>query len=506
MKKIVIVVVVLVALLVLAPLGIGKLAEKRIDHGLAQLTEMAPYLKVVESKYTKGWYKSEQVVTFEAFGPWMQVLNDAMKKEGVSVDGLPESEPAAPESAAPESPESESAATESSEDEPAPAAVPPNPLRFTIRNEILHGPVLGLSGLGIARVNSHLVLSDEIRKEMAEVFGPKDPVEIFTRVGFFGGGTTTLKSAGRTIKPAKGKVEVSWETFKVAIGYSRNADSFDLDGKWPKLDVKNAEENSHFVMTDMTMSGEGKRIKGDLYGGDFEFGIDKITAAGKDSELFELNDLELSEVIDAKGDFTGISIKMGSGEVKSKELTSLGLALKEVHYDVGVRRLHTETLAKIVTDMQAMYAKPLLNVAALDGAMFGALKETGAELLKYDPEFVIDRIGIVTADGDGYIKGLITLKGATAEDFGSGSMGLIGKIDADITIDVSEKMLQKFPNGSTGAGAAVDSGYVKREGDRLICKIVFSKGNLTVNGKPQAIPGLGGPPPAEGEMPPPLQE
>lgn len=517
MKKIVIVVVVLVALLALGPLAIGNLAEKRIDHGLAKLTEVAPYLKVVESKYTKGWFKSEQVVTFEAFGPWMQALNEAMKKEGVSVDGAPESdavEPAAPEAAAPESDapatSEESAAdpavAESSEAEPAPVAVPPSPLRFTVRNEILHGPVLGFSGLGIARVKSHLVLSDEIRKEIAEIFGPKDPVEISTRVGFLGGGTTTLKSEGRTIKPAKGKTEVSWETFKVAIGYSRNADSFDLDGKWPKLDVKNTEDNSRFVMTDMTLDGEGKRISGDLYGGDFRLGIDKMSAAEKNSEPFELNDLEIIEIIDAKGDFTGISIKMGSGEVKVKELASLGVALKEVHYDVGVRHLHTATLAKIATDMKALYAKPLLNVAALDEVMFGALKESGAELLKYDPEFVIDRIGIVTADGDGYIKGLVTLKGATAEDFGAGSTALIGKIHADITVDVSEKMLQKMPNGSTGAGAAVDAGYAKREGDRLICKILFSKGQLTVNGKPQAIPGLGGPPPAEGEEAPPPQE
>jgi len=71
---------------------------------------------------------------------------------------------------------------------------------------------------------------------------------------------------------------------------------------------------------------------------------------------------------------------------------------------------------------------------------------------------------------------------------------LIGKVHADLTIDVSEKMVQKFPNGSTAAGAAVDSGYVQRKGDRLVCKILFANGTLTVNGKPQAIPGLGGPP------------
>jgi uncharacterized protein YdgA (DUF945 family) len=364
--------------------------------------------------------------------------------------------------------------------------------------------VLGLSGFGIARVDSHLVLSEEMRKKIAEIFGPKDPLEVTTRVGFFGGGTTTFKSEGRTIKPKSETTEISWDTFKLAIGYSHNADKYDIDGKWPKLDVKDSSDNTHIVMTDMTMDGDSTRVIGDLYDGDFTFGIDKITVTGK--EAFELQDLHYIVKSETKNDFMNMSAKFGSGEVKIKELTNMGIALKEVHYDFGVRRLHAPTLQKIVTGMKAMYAKPLTNVAEIDKVMFAPLKENGAELLKYDPEFVIDRIGIVTGDGDGFIKGVITLKGATADDFVAGGMALVPKIHADLTIDVSEKMIQKFPNGSTAAGAAVDSGYLKREGERLICKILFADGKLTVNGKPQAIPGLGGPPPGpEAEGPPPQE-
>jgi uncharacterized protein YdgA (DUF945 family) len=494
MKKLVIAVVVLVLLLGIAPMGIGKLAEKRVNNGLAKLTELAPYLTVVENKYTTGWFKSEQVVTFELFGPWMQTFNDAMKKEGVNVgDAMSPAESALPQAA----PDGEAPAA-------APAtAKPQSPLRFTVRNEILHGPVLGFSGFGIARVRSQIILSDEVRKEITELFGPKEPVEISTRVGFFGGGTTTFTSEGRTIKPKGGKAEISWETAKLAIGYTHDADSFDMDGQWPKVEVNDASDNTHLVMSDMTMDGTGDRVRGDLYDGDFNFGIDKISVTGK--ETFELEDLNVAEVVATKGDFTGVSIKMGSGEVTAKELTNMGVALKEIHYDIGVRRLHAPTLEKLVAGMKAMYAKPLPNVADVEQVMFAPLKEQGAELLKYDPEFVIDRIGLVTADGDGYLKGVVALKGATAEDFGAGNMGLIPKIHAELTIDVSEKMIQKFPNGSTAAGAGVDSGYVKREGDRLICKILFADGKLTVNGKPQAIPGLGGPPPGDSsaEAPPP---
>ena len=156
--------------------------------------------------------------------------------------------------------------------------------------------------------------------------------------------------------------------------------------------------------------------------------------------------------------------KIGTGEVKSKQLSSIGIELKEIHYDFSMRRLHIETLVKMVAGIKAVYAKPLTNALELNKVIFAPLKEQGVELLKYDPEFSIDRIGIVTPEGDGYLKGVITLKGATAEDFAGGSMALIGKVHADLTIDVSEKMVQKFPNGSTAAGAAVDSGYVQAQG------------------------------------------
>jgi uncharacterized protein YdgA (DUF945 family) len=342
-------------------------------------------------------------------------------------------------------------------------------------------------------VNTHLVLSDKTRKEIETIFGPKDPLEISTRVGFLGGGTTTFKSEGRTIKN-EGKAEVSWETFKLAIGYSHNADKYDIDGKWPKLEVKDSGDGSHFVMTDMSIDGDGKRVRGDLYDGDFDFAIDKLSVAGKTPDVFEIADLHYVVNSASKGEFTGIGAKFGTGPIKSNQLSALGLELKEIHYDFSVQRLHTETLVNVLADVKAMYATPLTNSLEAPKVMLAPVKERGMELLKHDPEFVIERIGIATADGDGYLKGVIRLKGATADDFAEGSMSIIGKIHADITVDLSQKMVEKFPNGATMTGAAVDSGYLKREGDRLVCKVVFADGKLTINGKEQAIPGLGGPP------------
>jgi hypothetical protein len=194
------VVAVLVLALIVAPWGVGKVAEKSLNAGLDKLVEQAPYLKVVDRKWTGGWFKSEQVVTFEAFSSWI----DAMKKDAAEAGSSVESDV---EPAVAASPDAVPPSADPPADE-APAPVTPEILRFTIRNEVWHGPVLGLSGLGIARVKTHLVLSEETQKKIAEIFGPKDPFEIVTRVGFTGGGTTTLTSEGRTIKPDS-KSEIS---------------------------------------------------------------------------------------------------------------------------------------------------------------------------------------------------------------------------------------------------------------------------------------------------------
>jgi hypothetical protein len=74
MKKLVVALVVLVAICVLAPFGIGKLAEKRVNTGLDKLVEQAPYFKIAKREWKSGWFKSEQVVTVELSEAWAKAM------------------------------------------------------------------------------------------------------------------------------------------------------------------------------------------------------------------------------------------------------------------------------------------------------------------------------------------------------------------------------------------------------------------------------------------------
>jgi uncharacterized protein YdgA (DUF945 family) len=482
MKKITIAALVLILVLVVAPWGIGQLAEQRVNAGLDRMVAQAPYLTIVERKWSRGWFRSEQEVTFEMFAPWVAAMHPAAANSNDAEVADPD--PVAPSAAKPAAP-----------------AAPVEPIRFKVRNEILHGPVLWPASLGIARINTRLELDAGTRQKIVDIFGSEDPVRISTRVGFFGGGTTRLYGDGRTIQAKDGKGSLKYDDYKLDVSYSGDLDDVDLDGSWPQLEIMPTEGGS-VLIDDVSLVSRNERILGDLYDTDLRLRVDTVRVVGPDKSEMRIDGVHYLVDTSVDHDFLDVSGKFGSGQVKSKELEEMKLDLDEVHYDFTLRRLHVKTLAQICASFKQMYAKPISTAADLDAAMLAPLRQQGAELLKYDPELIIDRIGVATPDGDGYLKGALRLKGATPQDLEMGFMALIGKIEADITIEVAQKLIEKIPSGATSAGAAIDAGYAKRDGDRLVSHIEFKRGELTVNGKAQGIPGLGGPPAAAGGMPP----
>lgn len=484
MKKITIVALVLILVLVVAPWGIGQLAEQRVNAGLDRLVEQAPYLTIAERKWTRGWFRSEQEVTFEMFAPWASALQ-AANANSVEVAAAAAAADAVP-------PPAETG---------SPPAAPVEPIRFKVRNEILHGPVLWPASLGIARINTRFELDARTRQKIVEVFGSEDPVRISTRVGFFGGGTTRLYGDGRTIQARNGKGSLKYSDYQLDVSYSGHLDHVDLDGSWPQLEILPVEGGSVLV-DDVSLVSRNERILGDLYDTDLRLRVDSVRVLGPDKSEMKIDGVHYLVDTRFDKDFLDVSAKFGSDQVKSKELEEMKLDLDEVHYDFTVRHLHVKTLAQMYTTLRQMYARPVQTPTDLNAAMLAPLRQQGAELLKYDPELVFDRIGVATPDGDGYIKGTLRLKGATAQDLEMGFMALIGRLEADITIEVAQKLIEKIPSGATSAGAAVDAGYATRDGGKLVSHIEFKRGELKVNGKAQGFPGLGGPPAAAEGMPP----
>lgn len=514
MKKSVIVVVVLVLLLGVAPWGIGRIAEKRVNAGLDRLVEQAPYLTIVERKWTPGWFRSEQEVTIEVLGPWLRAMNpatvlaDIRKAEEIaaaesieSIEASDGSESSDPAAAAQQSSDEVAAASSDVPADAAAAETDTQPIRFTVRNEILHGPVLWPASLGFARVNTRLVLSDEAKKALIEVFGTDEPLKISSRVGFFGGGSTRFYGDGHTIKAKEEDDELKYDDFELVIGYSKNLDDFDMDGSLPKVEM-DMSTGGRVVMTDFSAVGESERAQGELYDSDYRFSIDKLQIFDPDKKETAIENIHYVLKSDVDKGFMDISAKVGCGKITSPFLEALNFQLDEFHYDFSMRRLHAETLDKLMADIKAVYSKPVQTTADVEKAIFEPVKKHALELFRHDPEFVIDRIGIKTPEGEGYIKGVIRLKGVTEEDLARASssapLALASKIDADVTVEMANKLIDKIPNGNTGAGFAIDQGYAKRDGEKLVSRIEYKSEELKINGKPLPIPGFGPGAPPEG--------
>lgn len=504
-KTVVVVVVVLVLLLGVAPWGIGRVAEQRVNAGLDRFLQEAPYLSIIERKWTPGWFRSEQVVTFEVLGPWMRALNPATvladiekaEKNAAADESAQQLEAAPPKVSAEPAAAHEAGSADGAE---APLAEPPAadfpPIRFTVHNEILHGPVLWPASFGFARINTRLVMSEEIRKGLMEIFGTDEPVKLSSRVGFLGGGSTRLYGDGRTVKMKDEPGELKYDDFEFKIGFSKNFDDVDFDGSWPKLEVSNGKSGEQLAIDGISLVGESERALGDLYESTFKFAIDAIHFVDAGNQETTVENIHYAVVSNFDKGYMDAAAKLGSGKIKSPALAQLNFELNETHYDFSLRHLHAETLQKLVSSIKLAYTKPVSTAADVQTAVMAPFKEHGIALLKHEPEFVIDRLGIVSPEGEGYIKGVIRLKGVTEADFQEGGNGWVSKVDADITVEVPQKLVEKFPNGATGAGLAMDQGFVRRDGEKLVSHIEFKNQELKINGKSQPIPGFGqGPPP-----------
>src|SRR3984957_4639002 len=157
---------VIAALVLLYPLPawlMGFVIEKRIDAAYDQVREKAPFASVIEHRFQRGWYTSQEDVTIE-------LLHDLA----------------------------------------APAAPSAAPFRITIHSVLHHGPICGWNCVGAARVESHLVFSGPLQSAIAKLFGSLEPLSLRSRMGFFGGGSATLSSPAFKDTVLDGGARAAW--------------------------------------------------------------------------------------------------------------------------------------------------------------------------------------------------------------------------------------------------------------------------------------------------------
>lgn len=453
MKKVLAAVIVLVVVALLGPLAVGRFAEPRLNAVLDRLLTQTPYLTVVDRSWQGGWFTSRQQVVLEALVP-------------MGGEARP---------------------------------------RITLHNAVLHGPVLGLSGLGLARVTTTIDLPPEFAAQLREVFGAAPALEVYTRVGFTGGGSTVMRSEGRTVRLPDGSAEITYGTVKLAADFSRSLDDFELEGRMPQFELRGSD-GGVLQLGRLTIEAESSRIQGELYDTDFELRLRQLDFTGPGS-AFTARKLHYDSRMQTSDGYVSLEAKIGAGKVSNASSQDLGIEIKGVDYDFSLHHLHADTLARMMTATRAVYASlpqdadaQVLETAMEEG--FAApMREGFLRLLQQDPELAFDDVGVRTSVGDAKLTGRLKLVGVSEQDLQFGFLGALAKADAELTFVIAQALAERIPNGAMMVTAGVEGGHLQREGDRLVARIRYRDGTLSINGRPQGIPfpgapGMGGETPA----------
>ncbi|MFZ6777397.1 YdgA family protein [Undibacterium sp. Ji83W] len=480
--KLIAVVVVLAVAYPAAAWYTGKSVEAKLAESSMNQAKSSPYVKVVKQDYQRGIFSSVQDTTLELNFP-------GMKKADFPLPGAAE-EPAADNPAAADAPAADPAV-------PAPEKAS-KPIQIHFINHIQHGPLPAFRGYGAALIKTELVLDAESKAQLAKLFGTANPLEITSRLNYGGSGRVSISSPAFNTVMEKDKEKVAWQGLSLEVGFEKDYKAFNVVMNAPGLTVDGLEGQS-FKLGAVSLKGEVTQAYPgtNLYLGKTETTVTNISYTDKvdAKKSFNLDQFKLGTEANMKDELMDFAARIGAAKLSfdNQEFT-------DFHYDYGVKRLHGPSLAKI----SAAYTNAASTAG--DPERMAALKavwdEVAAVVLQKEPELVLERLSVMTVDGEAKLAGSAKLVGATAAD-AANPMLLLPKLQSILDVTLTEALVaklggasQKDPEAKKAAQDAMaqqiqafeGQGFITRSGKLLSSKIEWKQGALTINGKPFSRP------------------
>jgi uncharacterized protein YdgA (DUF945 family) len=479
-------------------LGFGAFSGAKVADELQKQTAALaafPGVKVVENSVAKGLLSSVHTATLD--------IGCAADAVGAVATG------AVPVSDKP-------AATD------APAAAARKPLQITWRDTVRHGPLPGGQGVGLATIDSELVLPPEAAAQLAKVFGKQPALSVHTALAFGGTYVSTLQSPPFKIAE-EGKGDIDWQGLRATVrgklsGGLAAGSTYTLEAPGLNLNLGSA---GSLRIGKMSMQGEvlpsadasllmaPSKGSGAIASMAFSFTPPQADAKPV-NVLFEGLQFSSDAKLD-QGLFSTVSKMSAKGRVDD-------FAIDKVEMQVSMNRIHAATYQALMGTLMQQAAscnKPADEAAAAKrlAALNEDMQKAFGALLAHNPEYALDRLaielggktaelsyrlgtkGVTSADAQTPMQALLTTKG-----YGAASI----KVQRGWIEQVVKKvvMLKPLPEGASAEtmvastmgilNATLDGfaaqGFLASEGDAVTAKATFEGGVLKVNDKPMDLP------------------
>jgi uncharacterized protein YdgA (DUF945 family) len=427
---------------------VGFAIEKQINEPLELLKGRAAYVEVVENTFRRGWFVSEQDLTVDLFH---------------NLAG-------------------------------APAGATPfsTPIQIKIHNVIWHGPICGLTCIGLARVRTHVSFGPALQAYLSSAFGSAEPLHIESRMGFGGGGSATVISPAIKDAALSNGARIGWGGVELKSEFARDYNSYSLHGSMPKISYASVDGNQ-VEIDDFDLVAHSKRALRTLYEGESNVTIGRISVSGAKAGGAVLSNLRGSYQSAANNAYMNMIDKISVGAITASSLTFSG-----AHFDFSLNHLEMDSLEQLSAAMQKVNQDVSLPPAQRGPNLLAAVKEPGIVFFSHNPQLALDRFSIAIGGGEARLSGTVTLSGVAESDFGAGAdpKAIIQKLDADLDMSIDDAFLNGLPNAprmTAQLQSFADQGLATHANGKFHTKIGFHQGTTTFDGKTLAQPQ---PPPA----------
>jgi uncharacterized protein YdgA (DUF945 family) len=431
---------------------IGFAIEKQVNQPLEQLKGKTPYVDVVANTFRRGWFVSEQDLTVELF----RHLTAASPGAGLFSA----------------------------------------PIQIKIHNVIWHGPICGLTCIGLARVRSHVSFGPPLGDYLSSAFGSVEPLHSESRMGFGGGGSATISSPAIRDTALSHGARIGWGGFELIGEVAPDYSSYSLRGSMPRLFYA-SPEGGEVEFDDMNMVAHSKRALRSVFQGESSLAIGRMSFSAKagGAVISNLRGSYQSAVSDG---YMNLIEKISFGTITASSLNFSG-----AHFDFSLSHLDVDSLEQLSAAAQKVNQDATLPSEQRSSNLLAAVKQPGIALLSHSPQFILERFSIATGSGEASLSGTVSLKNVAESDFGEGAdpKAVIQKLEADLDLSIDDAFINGLPQGANLTAqlqSFADKGLATHANGKFHTKIAFHQGVTTFDGKslPQPQPPQSQPPPA----------
>lgn len=434
MKKGIVVLLVVVALIIIVSPGIlGRLAEKSVDENLNWAANESGELVVSSQKFDRGWFSSEGQHRIE-------LRDGALRDMLAAVSGQPDS----------------------------------NELPVLVIDTHLDHGLIPLSSMGREKGSLAPGLGNSVSTLSVEFEDGSRfdvPGAIYSKAGLTGAlqSTYILEAGSRE----DGGSKASWGPTEIEITTNPSSGAVDFDGEIGALSV--GDGLSSLSVDGLRFSGIQEPSKFGFATGDIKLELDEMTVLSNGVAAGGLKAVSVDATTDvSKGRLNAKTVIA----LESKEIPQFGEV--EVIADIRLDGADAEAVGALQRAVEAAGNNPD------PGRLFAATENDLKRLFAAGLAMHVDRFDITLPSGA--VAANLDLEIGENDAASFEWTSLLLSTEAAANVSIPESLLEMAMQMNPNAGAMLGMGFLQKNGDVYEVSAEYKKGLLTINGAPMPIP------------------